>query len=646
MRVSGLALNNWMPFGGTASIEPDAEVYAVVAEHAHDAGRSNWMGKSSLLAAVRFALFGTHPKRTEDEWITNGAPAGGVMLTLSDGSYIERARQRGKSTQLQFTLPDGAKLAQSDAQERIVEHIGLTEDDFVNTCYFEQKQMARLVTALPSERMSIVAAWLNLEPLQRCEENVRKRLSVLAKEDADLTAKLNALDSQVSDTLEQLEVDSTEALDRTIALLEKEADQARAEADKVQAERDRLAEWRLDAERAEEYEQVVEEGKALKAELEAGDVEELKVDASRMLETCNKAKADYEQHEQKVQRLVVLSRGEFDGACPVMEGFDCPAKDTINAKAEENAKALATAKGYLEQSSSAFDEARKGARELAEQIEAYAEKEDELNALREKAVDLLPSHKRIEEDGEPPEDVDTEPTRRAANEAELKLRTYLHAKEAIEKAHTRRTEHEDRRTEIAGDLAVLREALVIFGRNGAQKTAAELALADIEQGANGLLRDAAIDLTIEVRWGREGKGLATHCDACGSPFPKSARVKDCTHCGEKRGKKTIDRLDIELSDRSGAAEDLAGVAFQLAAGAWLRNARSTPWSAAFIDEPFGALDETNRRALASHLTAMLRGRYGFEQAFVVAHDRGIMDAMPGRIVVQGQPGGGSTVKVG
>lgn len=54
MRVSGLALSNWMPF-----IEPDAEVYAVVAEHAHDVGRSNWMGKSSLLAAVRFALFGT-----------------------------------------------------------------------------------------------------------------------------------------------------------------------------------------------------------------------------------------------------------------------------------------------------------------------------------------------------------------------------------------------------------------------------------------------------------------------------------------------------------------------------------------------------------------------------------------------------------
>jgi len=57
------------------------------------------------------------------------------------------------------------------------------------------------------------------------------------------------------------------------------------------------------------------------------------------------------------------------------------------------------------------------------------------------------------------------------------------------------------------------------------------------------------------------------------------------------------------------------------------------WGTAFIDEPFGALDEANRKAFAAHLTAMLRGRFGFEQAFVVAHSPDVLDAMPGRVTV-------------
>ena len=70
----------------------------------------------------------------------------------------------------------------------------------------------------------------------------------------------------------------------------------------------------------------------------------------------------------------------------------------------------------------------------------------------------------------------------------------------------------------------------------------------------------------------------------------------------------VHRLDIELSDRSGAAEDLAGAAFQLSASAWLRSERNSAWSVALLDEPFSQLDAGNRRAFATHLAAMLSGR--------------------------------------
>jgi DNA repair exonuclease SbcCD ATPase subunit len=53
----------------------------------------------------------------------------------------------------------------------------------------------------------------------------------------------------------------------------------------------------------------------------------------------------------------------------------------------------------------------------------------------------------------------------------------------------------------------------------------------------------------------------------------------------------------------------------------------------FVDEPFGALDETNTRNLSNHLHALIRGAFGFEQGFLVAHDSSIMGAMPARLVV-------------
>jgi DNA repair exonuclease SbcCD ATPase subunit len=106
----------------------------------------------------------------------------------------------------------------------------------------------------------------------------------------------------------------------------------------------------------------------------------------------------------------------------------------------------------------------------------------------------------------------------------------------------------------------------------------------------------------------------------------------CGKCGAAREHKSDGKLHLALSDRSGAAEDLGGLAFQLAAARWLRSRRGSPWSVVVLDEPFGALDEHNRRALATSLTGLIGD--GFEQAFVVAHDRRTLDAMPNRILVR------------
>ena len=127
------------------------------------------------------------------------------------------------------------------------------------------------------------------------------------------------------------------------------------------------------------------------------------------------------------------------------------------------------------------------------------------------------------------------------------------------------------------------------------------------------------------------------CDKCGAVYPASQKIKRCERCGADRGPKLVEKLEIELSDRSGAAEDLAGIALQLSAASWLRTQRGSQWSQAFIDEPFGALDVHGARALSTHLATMLGGQ--FASVLVVTHDRNISDALPGRIeIIAGKAG--------
>jgi DNA repair exonuclease SbcCD ATPase subunit len=176
------------------------------------------------------------------------------------------------------------------------------------------------------------------------------------------------------------------------------------------------------------------------------------------------------------------------------------------------------------------------------------------------------------------------------------------------------------------------------------KRVAESALKSIEDGANAMLRECGIDLSVEVQWSREGGGLARSCDACGHPFGTSAKVKRCERCGADRGPLLVNKLELVLSDRSGAAEDLAGASIQLSASAWLREDRGSAWSVALVDEPYGALDASNRKAFSTHIASMLAGRYGFVQAFVVSHSPDTVTQLPGRIEILND-GGRATVRV-
>lgn len=644
-----VTIENFYCFRGKHTLKLGPKVYAVLAQAEDNPARSNWLGKSSLLAAASvFVLFGWHTKRTDEEIITRGEESASVSAVLSDGTKISRSKSRGKSMQIRLTPAGKRTITQAAAQAAIEEHIGFKEDDFFATCFFEQKQIGALVTAQSSKRIEMIEGWLaeELEPIQRLHGATVRELKAA-------TDELNKLESESQDIgLDWLQLceermgdgPKDQALIQFLNEVIETTEESRKECkDELDALRKivttALTEarvWENKVAQAEEFGRIVERGLGLKASLDMlPEVSaELEVAKRKVTETGQRATAC----ALKLQKLQAADY-QFDGQCPVA-CLPCPSHAWVVKQATKG-PALAKAKQEVAQTQTEVSKAKQEASALEVKRSRRVKVETEIERLRGKAEVLMDVADEVEEGFDGPssdeleEQVETlEETIRTLETQLVKLRDDL---DWATKAEKREQELRLLIQVAKHRVQVATEAVQITGRQGAQQTIQEIALAKVERRANGILSGAAIPLQVSVSWAQETKGLAKVCDKCGTAFPTSQRVKMCTVCGATRGPNTQRKLTIEPSDRSGAAEDLAGISMGIAASQWLRSVRGSRWGMACIDEPFGALDQHNRSALGAHIATMLSS--AFSCALVVAHERGILATMPGRINIVAGPDG-------
>ena len=651
MHIKSMRLSNWVCFAGTQpAIELRPISYAVVASRDGSQDASNWSGKSTFLRAPYFALYGEHSARTEDGWLTHGANEGGVELEIEGGPggapmWIRRTRKRGKSTQLVVEM-DGKTMKGDEAQQALDHLLGLSREDFVNTAYFEQRQLARMVLAKPQERMDIVTAWLRLDPLVRAEEIVRADLASKSAEVVYGRGALQRADEQLKAELggagerdglaEELRHAET-ALDHARRLLEQHRDAA-ATVRKVAVQRSKVA----------EYDRIAADGKLLVEQLGGMDLPAL----TKAAEKAANLERDLGIASGAIAREVLtkrmVARGQFDGSCPVAS-IECPAKESINRKRKDAQQALAE----VEQRAGVAHEHHEQAAALARKREAERQEatriKQRVEAMRDQIRsmhdDVMAAKKGM---GVTLDLAELEALVSVHEghvlDAQGSVQGLRRSLANVDAALAEQVRLRDKTEAAERELETLREGVLVFGKTGAQRRVAEAALRSIEDGANEGLRECGIDLSVEVQWSRQGDGLAKACDSCGQPFPSSVKVKRCERCGAERGPLLVNRLELQLSDRSGAAEDLVGAALQLSASAWLRGERGSAWSTCLIDEPYGALDAANRRALATYLASTLRGRYGMQQSFIVSHTIDTVGMAQGRVEIVNH-GGRATVRV-
>lgn len=639
--VARVELTNWMRFR-SAAFDLGPRAYAVEAEDEADPARSNWLCKTGNIEAFPFALYGWHRFQEgerasgyEDEWISHWADEGGAKLHLSDGSRIERTRERGRSTQLVLRRPGLPDAFNERAQEAINAMIGLSRDDFFSTAFVRQKLCAQLVSARPADRMGLIADWLDFAKLEVASRHVSARISAKMAERERLVGRVAEVGARIR---------SLEAEEHFGLRLADGAEEAMRKGELVVGERAAIlasveasfaprARWEAD-EKARQIARISEmELQDVEARLAATPEVDIP-DASEAVGRRRLAIASLDQARR-------LARGEFDGACPVRRGFSCPAKTDLNAGTAESAAAVRRAQEEAAAAGQSAARAEAAAEEARLNRRERDRLEERASILRLQASAAATSSPRTPPPAVSRADLDAA---RAAHQGAVAALAVL-TRAALDLSRLRE-EHAKASADLAAierTLTECRAARLVLGRGGAQRRIAEAAVGAIARGANERLASRRIDLRISLSWRREGAELASSCDGCGAAFPKSRTARTCAGCGGARGKAVQDRLDVELSDRSGAAEDLAGLALQRSACAFLRRRRSAPWATLVLDEPFGALDERHREAVARSL-AGTAAEDGLEQLLVVAHQPGILESLPGRILIRGR-GAESTVEV-
>ncbi len=167
---------------------------------------SNGAGKSSLLEAITWAVWGESRAASEDDVIQSGAKDVRVDFTFSNNQHnyrVIRTRHRGQSSSLEFQVatPTGFRALTERGvratQQLILEHIKLDYDTFINSAYLRQGKADEFMLKRPTERKEILAELLKLNQYDQLEERAKDLSRSFKGQGEQLERNLQSMQAQL-----------------------------------------------------------------------------------------------------------------------------------------------------------------------------------------------------------------------------------------------------------------------------------------------------------------------------------------------------------------------------------------------------------------------------------------------------------------
>jgi len=359
----------------------------------------NGSGKSSLLEACFFALYGTKAlDENLDDIVSIGADDTTVELWFTHGGgdfHIERrvrnTGERATTAKCVLETPEGSFDGARDVRQRVTELLRMDSDAFVNCAYVRQGEVNKLINASPTERQDMLDDLLQLGKL----EDYRERASdarvgigrvrddkqgalgqldeqIAAKEDKDLHDRLNELQSRIKETS--------------------------AEIENLEAQRERALKTRDDAQ------SIIDEYEEKQAELD-----ELESDIADLRETIAQTEQERDRLDEQIrERRETLSdrenalddalgESDLDAADPEVVADRI---EELDARDEELRDRIEEQRIAASEHTSEAESLRESAADLASRAESKREEADELES------ELADTRENIEQRREKLDEID------------------------------------------------------------------------------------------------------------------------------------------------------------------------------------------------------------------------------------------------
>lgn len=167
----------------------------------------NGSGKTTVLEAIAYALYGVPAARgTRETMRRRGAPARSrfeVELEFTLGPHHYRLVRTLTVAEL---FQDGRSIANSTnaVTDRVIALLGMSRDEFFNTYFTGQKQLAVMASMTPMERQQFLSRVLGYDRLRAAQDRVRTVRS-------ELRAELTGIEQGLADPA-QIEADLASAV--------------------------------------------------------------------------------------------------------------------------------------------------------------------------------------------------------------------------------------------------------------------------------------------------------------------------------------------------------------------------------------------------------------------------------------------------
>jgi exonuclease SbcC len=189
---------------------------------------SNGAGKSSLLDAITWALFGQARKR-DDSLINLQSSAAEVafVFSLENNTYrVQRTSPRGKTTLLEFQILDGGPKTEDrplstvngqgtwrtlsertgrETQTRIEQTLRLDYETFTNAAFFLQDKADQFTQQRPGDRKRILGSILGLEAWEVYRERAAERRRSLESEVRGIDGRVAEIEAELAEEPARIE---------------------------------------------------------------------------------------------------------------------------------------------------------------------------------------------------------------------------------------------------------------------------------------------------------------------------------------------------------------------------------------------------------------------------------------------------------